>query len=119
MILDPLDIPDELLEAQERGVLVILAGAGVSRGPPSDLPDFKGLASWVAKGTQFEKELSAQEQHRSDRYFGDMARGDVQIERLVRERIGNPASEPTDLHRWIVNLFPLPKDIRQAGQPES
>jgi hypothetical protein len=29
MILDPLEIPDELLEAQEQGRLVVFAGAGV------------------------------------------------------------------------------------------
>jgi hypothetical protein len=49
MILDPLDIPDELLEAQERGRLVVFAGAGVSRGAPSNLPDFKGLAAELPK----------------------------------------------------------------------
>ena len=111
MILEPLDIPDELLEAQEQGRLVVFAGAGVSRGAPSDLPDFKGLAASVAKGTQFENELSNYEQN-LDRYFGEMARGGVDIQHLVRERIGNPASKPADLHRWILDLFPETKDIR-------
>ena len=111
MILDPLDIPDELLEAQEQGRLVVFAGAGVSRGTPSDLPDFKGLAVSVAKGTQFEKELSKHE-HRLDRYFGEMVRGGVAVESEVRERIGNPASLPADLHRWILDLFPEQKNIR-------
>lgn len=73
MILDPLDIPDDLLEAQEQRRLVVFAGAGVSRGSPSDLPDFAGLAVSVAKGTQFEKDLSSQEHQRLDRYFGEMA----------------------------------------------
>src|ERR1022692_4053448 len=111
MILDPLDIPDELLEAQEQGRLVVFAGAGVSRGAPSDLPDFKGLAAHVAKGTRLEKELSKHE-HRLDRFFGELSRDDVDIQHLVRERIGNPASQPTDLHRWILDLFPEPKEIR-------
>lgn len=43
MYFSPIDIPDELLEAQEEGKLVIFAGAGVSMGDPSNLPDFKGL----------------------------------------------------------------------------
>ena len=112
MILDPLDIPDELLEAQEQGRLVVFAGSGVSRGAPSNLPDFAGLAASVAKGTQFEKDLSTLEQQRLDRYFGEMARAGVHIQHLVRERIGNPASKPSDLHRWILDLFPEPKDLR-------
>lgn len=111
MILDPLEIPDDLLEAQEQGLLVVFVGAGVSQGSPSDLPDFKGLACEVAKGTPFEKEASKYDQ-RLDRYFGEMARGEVQIQQLVRQRIGNPASLPTDLHRWILDLFFQPKDIR-------
>src|SRR4051812_30535823 len=112
MILDPLEIPDKLLEAQEQGDLVVFAGAGVSRGAPSDLPDFEGLAVSVAKGTRFEKNLSSQDQQRLDRYFGEMARGGIDIQHLVRARIGNPTSQATDLHRWILDLFPEPKDIR-------
>ncbi len=30
MILDPLDIPDELLKTQEQGKLVVFAGAGIA-----------------------------------------------------------------------------------------
>lgn len=111
MILDPIDVPDQLLEAQEEGRLVVFAGAGVSRSPPSDLPDFKGLACEVAKGTQFENELPRHE-HRLDRYFGEMARGNVDIQHLVRQRIGHPASAPTALHRSILDLFFNSKDIR-------
>ena len=111
MILDPLDIPDELLEAQEQGRLVVFAGAGVSRGTPSDLPDFAGLACDVAKDTPLEKELSKHE-HRLDRYFGELARGDVNIQHLVRQRIGVRTSQPCDLHRSILDLFLDPKNIR-------
>jgi hypothetical protein len=111
MIFDPLDIPDELLEAQEQGRLVVFAGAGVSRGTPSDLPDFTGLAFDVAKDTPLENELS---KHESllDRYFGELARDDVDIQHLVRKRIGLPTSQPSDLHRWILDLFLDPKNIR-------
>lgn len=111
MILDPLDIPDELLEAQEQGELVVFVGSGLSRGSPSELPDFKGLAAHVAKGTRFENQLQNFEKN-IDRFFGEMVRGDVDIQHLVRERIGNPASQSTDLHRWIIDLFPETKDIR-------
>ncbi len=111
MILDQLDIPDELLEAQEQGKLVVFAGAGVSRGAPSDLPDFNGLAVEVAQGTRFENEFS-NHIHRLDRYFGEMVRGGVAVEREVRKRIGDPASLPTDLHRWILDLFQEQRNIR-------
>ena len=86
MILDPLDIPDELLEAQEQGVSSCIRGRGCLRGAPSDLPDFAGLAVSVAKGTQFEKELSARSTNAWTAIWGDGARW-RRIQHLVRERM--------------------------------
>jgi len=48
---DPLDLPDALVSAQEQGRLVIFAGAGVSMGPPANLPSFAQLAARIAEGT--------------------------------------------------------------------
>src|SRR5947208_11825481 len=48
MFFEPLDIPDELVEAQEQGKLVVFAVAGVSMGAPSNLPSFKG---WLPRLT--------------------------------------------------------------------
>ena len=44
------DLPEPLINAQREKKLVIFAGAGVSMGEPSNLPDFKRLAIEVAKG---------------------------------------------------------------------
>ena len=46
-----IDFPDPLLDALRDGKLVIFAGAGVSMGKPSCLPDFVGLADRIAAGT--------------------------------------------------------------------
>jgi hypothetical protein len=47
---DDVDIPEALLAAQRDGRLVIFAGAGVSMGPPSNLPGFSKLAKQIAAG---------------------------------------------------------------------
>jgi len=43
------DLPDEILDAHERGELVFFVGAGASLGKPSNLPLFDGLARKLAR----------------------------------------------------------------------
>lgn len=43
------DLPDEILDAHERGELVFFVGAGASLGKPSNLPLFDGLAKKLAR----------------------------------------------------------------------
>lgn len=50
MKIDGVDFPQPLLDALRDGRLVVFAGAGVSMGPPSDLPGFRRLAKQVAEG---------------------------------------------------------------------
>lgn len=44
------DLPQALVTAQREGRLVIFAGAGVSMGPPANLPSFEELAIQIAGG---------------------------------------------------------------------
>jgi NAD-dependent SIR2 family protein deacetylase len=43
-------LPEELLLARDRGQVLFIAGAGISRPHPSNLPDFRGLVAEVYKG---------------------------------------------------------------------
>lgn len=43
------ELPDEILDAHERGELVFFVGAGASLGKPSNLPLFEGLAKKLAR----------------------------------------------------------------------
>jgi hypothetical protein len=108
---DPLDIPDDLLVAQEEGRLVIFAGAGTSMGAPANLPSFHGLAKQIASGTAFADGIDRQAD-KLDGFLGDLARNGVEVQKLCREIIGNPASKPNELHRALVDLFLDPADIR-------
>ena len=45
---EDVEIPTELLEALEKGELAFFVGAGASKAPPSNLPDFRGLVDRIA-----------------------------------------------------------------------
>jgi SIR2-like domain len=111
MFFDPIDIPDELLEAQEQGKLVIFAGAGVSMGEPSDLPSFKGLAAQIAGSHLLAAEIDRYDA-RLDRFLGELFRQKVDVQGLCRAKIGDPASKPNELHRSLVDLFIKPEHVR-------
>lgn len=111
MFFDPLEIPDELIEAQELGKLVVFAGAGVSMGEPSNLPSFGGLALEIAGSHPLAARIGSYE-GRLDRFLGELARKQVDVQKLCRHRIGDPTSKPTELHRSLLELFDRPEYTR-------
>ncbi len=56
MLLGGITIPEPLLTAYEEGRLVIFTGAGISMGPPSNLPNFMGLAEQIGKEAAVDRE---------------------------------------------------------------
>ena len=48
-IIDGVNIPDELMEAHNRGELVFFVGAGASMAPPTNFPSYRQLAEELAK----------------------------------------------------------------------
>ena len=111
MFFDPIDIPDELLEAQEQGRLVVFAGAGVSMGEPSNLASFKGLAARIAGLHPLAEDIDKYDA-RLDRFLGELFRHGVDVQELGRAIIRSPASEPTELHHSLVDLFIKPEHVR-------
>ena len=69
MKLGNVEVPEEILLAHQEGNLVIFAGAGVSKPPPSSLPLFGELVDQIAEGTNLLKE----EGESLDRYLGRLA----------------------------------------------
>jgi hypothetical protein len=116
-----LEVHEDLIEAQKKGNLVVFAGAGVSVGPPSCLPTFDGLIrkleEWSgetrkretirAYGAEFET------LERFEQYLGRLEdQEDVEFRPQVRQMIGREDSEPTDLHRHLVELFGSPEETK-------
>ena len=73
------EFPEPLLNVLRDGRLVIFAGAGVSMGPPANLPDFRELARQVAEGTG----LSIGEYEPEDRFLGRVKEAGPDIHRIA------------------------------------
>ena len=98
-----IDIPKELIEAQQKGELVLFVGAGASRSDPASLPDFKALASDIADEANVA--VSEEDLEQPDVLLGDLEDShDVDVHVRVAARLGNPTSEPNRLHEAICAL---------------
>ena len=95
-----IDFPDPLLDALRDGKLVIFAGAGVSMGEPSCLPDFAGLADRIAAGTG----QTMQDLEPVDRFLGRLQHAGVDVHARAAGALSPREHEPTDLHRDLLRL---------------
>ncbi|SFJ54355.1 protein of unknown function [Paenibacillus sp. UNC496MF] len=95
-----IDLPDEIIEAQKKGELVIFAGAGVSTPPPSSLPNFEKLANAIAQGyIPYNKDSSI------DTFLGKLLNIGVRVHEKAIELLTSPDSKPCTYHKNIINLF--------------
>lgn len=106
MFCDPIDLQDEIVAAQEQGRLVIFAGAGVSMGPPSDLPGFKELSARIAHNTPHSVRTPY------DEFLGDLAANGIWVHQLCRDIIAAPGSAHAPIHTDILRLFRTPERLR-------
>jgi hypothetical protein len=107
VLINTVDFPEPLLEAQRNGSLVIFAGAGVSIPPPSNYPDFKGLANQVAAGA-----WTLGENEPIERFLGGLVDKQISVHERVAELLANPESKPTSLHLDLLRLFDSPARAR-------
>lgn len=112
---DSLLIPDELELARTSGELVVFAGAGISMGPPANLPNFRGLALEIAEPVvpwhdKYELQL--------DHYLGIAERAGVLVQQRAREKLIALGGSHTPLHEQLLRVFPNPENdgIRTAGR---
>ncbi|AKX96039.1 hypothetical protein MTHERMOG20_16760 [Moorella thermoacetica] len=104
------NLPGELVTAQGEGRLVIFAGAGVSKGSPSNFPDFEGLADEVmSRSAQI---LTRGKAEPVDHFFGRLKKKGVHVHRIVREILTRPDAKPTKLHKELLSLFRNPQEVR-------
>lgn len=108
-ITDRVNLPEEVIDAQASGKLVIFAGAGVSVPSPSDLPLFPELADLLADRFSRPKR---EDPDPVDRYLGRLAEERLPVHAVVREIIGRESSKPNQLHKDIGRLFRNPNELR-------
>ena len=102
------DFPEPLLNALNDGRLVIFAGAGVSMGPPANLPGFRELALQVAEGT----DLSIGEYEPEDRFLGRVKAAGPNVHEIAAQRLQRKDPQPTELHRSLLRLYSRTENVR-------
>ena len=102
------DFPEPLLNVLNDGRLVIFAGAGVSMGPPANLPGFRELALQVAEGT----DLSIGEYEPEDRFLGRVKAAGPNVHQIAAQRLQRKDPQPTELHRSLLRLYSRTENVR-------
>ena len=102
-----IDFPEELIEAQTDGELVVFAGAGVSMGEPANYPSSRSLAEMVG-GSAY----AIGNNEREDQFLGRLEQSGVPVRQRVRQFLSNPESRPTGLHYLLLDLFRDKEQIR-------
>ena len=105
------EFPQPLVDAHREGSLVLFVGAGASMAPPSNLPSFNTLAREIAQRARQEPLHS--ERNQPDVVLGRLAdQHQVDVHLQVADRIGDPSSKPTRLHRAIAALASAGPQVR-------
>ena len=100
-----IDVPDELLDAQAAGRLAVFAGSGVSKSPPSNLPDFDELVSTIEAGAPLKRRTYGGDvPEEPDVYLGRVDDAGFPVHNQVATTFAS-ASAHNAVHSAIVDLF--------------
>ena len=108
MRISGVDFPEPLLNALRDGRLVVFAGAGVSMGPPANLPGFRDLARQVAEGTG----LAIGEFEQEDRFLERVKEAGPDVHQIAAQRLQQNNPQSAELHRNLLRLYSKTEDIR-------
>ena len=103
-----IQFPKPLKAALRDGRLVVFAGAGVSKGEPACLPDFRSLACRIAKGTG--STLTPGEP--VDQFLGRLHQNGSNVHELAAHELSGDDLAPTELHRDLLRLYPNEASVR-------
>jgi hypothetical protein len=99
------EVPAELVNAQEIGELVIFVGAGASVGAPSSLPTFWGLTETIRNESQLSELIGDLDGQMLDEVMGRMEQEyDVDVHLRAARIVAGESSTPNDLHYAIADL---------------
>ncbi|MFV8167342.1 DUF4020 domain-containing protein [Mycobacterium sp. 134] len=99
------EIPDDLVEAQQKGELVLFVGAGASIGPPSNLPGFWHLAEIIRDESELGEAIGKLDGQALDEVLGRIDHDyDVDVHLRAAELLSPTGSSPNRLHHAIAAL---------------
>ena len=104
------EFPEPLLNALRDGRLVVFAGAGVSMGPPANLPGFRELARQIAEGTG----RTIEKDELEDRFLGQLKTAGTDVHQIAAQRLQHNNPQPKELHRDLLRLYRTTEDIRMV-----
>ena len=102
------DFPEPVLTALREGRLVVFAGAGVSRGDPANLPNFRELATQVAEGTG--QKLGDDED--VDMFLGRIAQSGADVHSRTADILSKDDLKATALHYQLLRCFQSHQSVR-------
>lgn len=94
-----IEFDDCILDSLHDNKLVVFAGAGISMGPPSNLPSFWKLVCDIAQDT------GLQPTEPLDRFLGQLNHNKVAIHERAVQLLSPIESAPNSLHHDILRLF--------------
>lgn len=107
------NFPENLLNAQKNGNLVIFAGAGVSMGGSAKYPNFVKLAEQLASGMlKLPKNEKGESTEPIDRFLGRLDSQGVQVHKKTHDILSDSTSKPNPLHYELLKLFQSPSTVR-------
>ena len=105
-----IDYPYQIIEALENHELVVFAGAGVSKSPPTLFPDFKQLVADISYGTGCQWD---QEEETPDAFLGRLkSEKGIDVNGKAAGLLSGEGVLPNQTHKTIIDLFDSPDSIR-------
>ncbi len=102
-IIDGVNIPDELMEAHDRGELVFFVGAGASMASPTNFPSYRQLAEELAEEAGYEKPKKSDLEY-LDSFIGSLSDDGITAHEYVKQRFRGEGAEFNDEHAAIMSL---------------
>ena len=103
-----IEFPVALLDALRERRLVVFAGAGVSMGEPSSLPNYEKLADMIAEGTGEKRGKNEP----PDRFLGKLSDDGVKVHARAKRILSKDNLKHTELHESLLRLFKREDDVR-------
>lgn len=101
MYLNGIDFPNKIVDAIKEDQLVIFAGAGVSMGAPTLLPNFEKLVEMIAEDTGEKKK----KQESCEVFLGRLKQKGIPVNQDTADIILSQGKKHNNLHEAIINLF--------------
>ncbi|MBP3400794.1 MAG: DUF4020 domain-containing protein [Selenomonadales bacterium] len=101
MYINGVNFPNDIIRAVDEGRLVVFAGAGVSKGQPTSLPDFKELAKKIAlaMGENYDEEKSC------EMFLGRLKHRGINVHEHAAKELNKVGMIHNNLHEAIIGLF--------------